>query len=69
MTAFTDSEEEEPSDTEHGDPEPLADKLDLLLESIDRLHQGSDSDKRQSVHVLLEQREEVCSLRSVGGCE
>lgn len=68
MTAFTDSEEEEPSDTEHGDPEPPADKLYLLLESIDRLHQGSDSDKRQSLHVLLEQREEVCGLRPVGGC-
>lgn len=69
MTAFTDSEEEEPSDTERGDGEPPADELCLLLERIDRLHQGSDPDKRQSLRVLLEQREEVCHFCSVGGCQ
>lgn len=60
MTALTDSEEEELSDAEQGDDEQPADKLSVLLERIDRLHQGTESDKRESLNVLLEQREEVC---------
>lgn len=61
ITALTDSEEEEQSDVEQRDEEQPADKLSDLLERIDRLHQGSESDKRESLNVLLEQREEVCS--------
>lgn len=60
MTALTDSEEEELSDTEPGDEEQLTDKLSVLLERIDRLRQGTESDKRESLNILLEQREEVC---------
>uniref|UniRef100_H3CFL0 Regulator of microtubule dynamics protein 2 n=1 Tax=Tetraodon nigroviridis TaxID=99883 RepID=H3CFL0_TETNG len=58
ITALTDSEEEEPSDSEHHDQERSEDKLCALLERVDRLHQGTDSDKRQSLDVLLEHREE-----------
>ncbi|XP_029305778.1 regulator of microtubule dynamics protein 2 [Cottoperca gobio] len=58
MTALTDSEEEEPSDTEQGDEEQPADKLCVLLERIDSLHRGAESDKRESLNLLLEQREE-----------
>ncbi|KAM7385153.1 hypothetical protein PAMP_001249 [Pampus punctatissimus] len=58
MTALTDSEEEELSDAEPGDKEQPADKLSVLLEKIDRLHQGTDSEKRESLNILLEQREE-----------
>ncbi|XP_029963098.1 regulator of microtubule dynamics protein 2 isoform X1 [Salarias fasciatus] len=54
ITALTDSEEdEEPSDEEQSE-----DKLSALLDRIDRLHQGSESDKRESLGVLLEHREE-----------
>ncbi len=60
MTALTDSEEEELSDAEQEDDEQPADKLSVLLERIDRLRQGTESDKRESLNVLLEQREEVC---------
>lgn len=60
MTALTNSEEEELSDAEQGDDEQPADKLSVLLERIDRLHKGTESDKRESLNVLLEQREEVC---------
>uniref|UniRef100_A0A3B4YGS2 Regulator of microtubule dynamics protein 2 n=1 Tax=Seriola lalandi dorsalis TaxID=1841481 RepID=A0A3B4YGS2_SERLL len=58
MTALTDSEEEEPSDAEQRDEEQPADKLCVLLERIDCLHQGTESDKRESLKILLEQREE-----------
>ncbi|KAM8739198.1 regulator of microtubule dynamics protein 2 isoform 1-T3 [Acanthopagrus schlegelii] len=58
ITALTDSEEEEQSDLEQRDEEQPADKLSDILERIDRLHQGSESDKRESLNVLLEQREE-----------
>ncbi|XP_034408070.1 regulator of microtubule dynamics protein 2 isoform X2 [Cyclopterus lumpus] len=58
MTALTDSEEEEPSDEEQVDEEQPADKLCVLLESIDSLRQGPESDKRESLDLLLEQREE-----------
>lgn len=64
MTALTDSEEEELNVTERSDEEQPVDKLSVLLERIDRLHQGSESDKRESLSILLEQREEVCN-RSV----
>ncbi|KAI3362975.1 hypothetical protein L3Q82_011656, partial [Scortum barcoo] len=58
MTALTDSEEEESNDAEQGDDEQPADELFLLLERIDRLHHGSEYDKRESLSILLEQREE-----------
>ncbi|XP_030604581.1 regulator of microtubule dynamics protein 2 [Archocentrus centrarchus] len=58
MTALTDSEEEEPSDAEERDQEQPADKFSVLIERIDRLHQGSESDKRESLNILLEEREE-----------
>ncbi|XP_037321616.2 regulator of microtubule dynamics protein 2 isoform X2 [Pungitius pungitius] len=61
MTALTDSEEEEEqSDAEEEDDveEQPADKLCVLLERIDSLRQGSDSDKRECLNLLLEQREE-----------
>ncbi|XP_051815939.1 regulator of microtubule dynamics protein 2 isoform X3 [Acanthochromis polyacanthus] len=58
MTALTDSDEDEPSDTEQRDEEPPVDKLSVLLERIDRLHQGSESDKTESLNILLGQREE-----------
>lgn len=61
ITALTDSEEDEPSDCEHADQEQPEDELYVLLERIDRLHQGTDSDKRESLQVLLEHREEVCT--------
>lgn len=61
MTALTDSEEDEQSDAEQMDEEQqTADKLSVLLERIDCLHQGTESDKRESLNILLEQREEVC---------
>lgn len=59
MTALTDSEEEEQSDVEQRDEEQPADKLSVLIERIDCLHQGTESDKRESLSLLLEQREEV----------
>ncbi|XP_030012540.1 regulator of microtubule dynamics protein 2 [Sphaeramia orbicularis] len=58
ITALTDSDEEELSDAEQRDEEQPADKLSILLERIDRLHQGTDSDKRESLSILLEQQEE-----------
>ncbi|XP_076599930.1 regulator of microtubule dynamics protein 2 [Chaetodon auriga] len=58
MTALTDSEEEELSDAEQRDEEQPADKFSVLLEKIDRLHQGTESDKRESLNLLLEQRDE-----------
>nr|XP_046257199.1 regulator of microtubule dynamics protein 2 [Scatophagus argus]XP_046257200.1 regulator of microtubule dynamics protein 2 [Scatophagus argus]XP_046257201.1 regulator of microtubule dynamics protein 2 [Scatophagus argus]XP_046257202.1 regulator of microtubule dynamics protein 2 [Scatophagus argus]XP_046257203.1 regulator of microtubule dynamics protein 2 [Scatophagus argus] len=58
MTALTDSEEEELSDAEQRDEEQPADKLSALLERIDCLHQGTESDKRESLNILLELREE-----------
>lgn len=59
ITALTDSEEEELSDSEHDDRERPEDKLNVLLERIDRLRQGTESDKRESLDILLEHREEV----------
>ncbi|XP_023152489.1 regulator of microtubule dynamics protein 2 [Amphiprion ocellaris] len=58
MTALTDSDSDEPSDAEQRDEEQPVDKLSVLLERIDRLHQGSESDKTESLNILLEQREE-----------
>ncbi|XP_028459256.1 regulator of microtubule dynamics protein 2 isoform X1 [Perca flavescens] len=58
MTALTDSEEEELSDAEQRDEEKPADKLSVLLERIDRLHQGAESDKRGSLDLLLDHRDE-----------
>uniref|UniRef100_A0A3Q3M235 Regulator of microtubule dynamics protein 2 n=1 Tax=Mastacembelus armatus TaxID=205130 RepID=A0A3Q3M235_9TELE len=59
ITALTDSEEEEASDAEQTDDEAPADRLSVLLERIDRLHHGTDCDKRESLSILLEQREEL----------
>ncbi|KAM3605835.1 uncharacterized protein V6R79_005638 [Siganus canaliculatus] len=58
MTALTDSDEEEHRHTEQRLEEQPADQLSVLLERIDRLHQGPESDKRESLNVLLEQRAE-----------
>lgn len=65
MTAFTDSDEEEPSNTEQGQEEQATNNLCVLLERIDRLHQGTESDKRESLDVLLEQRDEVSCFTGV----
>ncbi|AWP14365.1 putative regulator of microtubule dynamics protein 2 [Scophthalmus maximus] len=58
MTALTDSEEDEQSDAEQRDEEQPAEKLSVRLERIDCLHLGTDSDKRESLKILLELREE-----------
>ncbi|XP_042358417.1 regulator of microtubule dynamics protein 2 [Plectropomus leopardus] len=58
MTALTDSDEEDLSDAEQRDEELPADKLCVLLQRIDSLHQGAESDKRESLNLLLQQREE-----------
>ncbi|XP_045927444.1 regulator of microtubule dynamics protein 2 [Micropterus dolomieu] len=58
MTALTDSEEDELRDAEEGDREQPADKLSVLLERIDRLHQGTEGDKKESLNLLLEHRRE-----------
>lgn len=68
MTALTDSEEEEQSDAEAGGEEQPADKLSSFLERIDRLHQGTESDKRESLNILLEQREEVWQMIQYNKC-
>lgn len=60
MTALTDSEEEELSDAEQREEQP-ADQLSILLERIDCLHHGAEHDKRESLSILLGQREEVCN--------
>ncbi|MED6276994.1 hypothetical protein CHARACLAT_008672 [Characodon lateralis] len=57
MTALTDSEEDE-SDEEERAEEQTQDGLSVLLDRIDRLRQGSESDKRESLNILLEQRDE-----------
>lgn len=62
ITALTDSEEEELSDAQESDEEEPADQLSVLLEKIDCLHKGSDKEKRESLDLLLEHREEVCFL-------
>lgn len=62
ITALTDSEEEEEqSDSEHDDQERPEDEFSALLERVDRLHQGTESDKRESLDLLLEHRQEVRS--------
>lgn len=62
MTAYTDSDEEEPSNSQQGQEEQSPSRLCVLLERIDRMHQGTESDKRGSLDVLLEHRDEVsCS--------
>ncbi|XP_061693272.1 regulator of microtubule dynamics protein 2 [Syngnathoides biaculeatus] len=59
ITALTDSDEEEQSDDEQWDErQKTRDKLPCLLERIDSLHQGTDSDKRESLHILTALREE-----------
>ncbi|KAM9848088.1 regulator of microtubule dynamics protein 2 [Aulostomus maculatus] len=59
ITALTDTEEDEKSDAEQREEDHLTrNKLTVLLESIDRLHQGTESEKRESLKILLEQREE-----------
>ncbi|XP_061545571.1 regulator of microtubule dynamics protein 2 [Phycodurus eques] len=59
ITALTDSDEEEQSDDEQWDErQETRDKLTCLLERIDSLHQGTDSDKRESLHILTTLREE-----------
>ncbi|XP_068597489.1 regulator of microtubule dynamics protein 2 [Brachionichthys hirsutus] len=58
LTALTDSEDEDQSDAEQTGGEGSVDRLSVLLERTDSLHKGTDSDKRESLHILLEQREE-----------
>lgn len=60
ITALTDSEEEELSDEAQSGEEQPVDRLCVLLERVDHLHKGSESDKMESLNILLEQREEVC---------
>lgn len=62
MTALTDSEEEEASEGQQWDKKQPRDELSVLLEEIDRLHEGTESDKRESLSILLKQRVEVCVL-------
>lgn len=69
MTAFTDSDEEELSGTEQGEEEQPTDKLCVLLERIDRMHQGTDSEKREGLNVLLEHREEVSGFTVYDRCQ
>lgn len=56
---MTDSEEEELSDSEQDDQDQPEDELYILIQRVDRLHHGTDSDKRESLHILLEHREQV----------
>ncbi|XP_020507655.2 regulator of microtubule dynamics protein 2 [Labrus bergylta] len=59
ITALTDSEEdEELSDAQQSEEEQPADPLSVLLERIDCWHKGTDSEKRESLNLLLEHREE-----------
>ncbi|XP_024119597.1 regulator of microtubule dynamics protein 2 [Oryzias melastigma] len=58
MTALTDSEEEEASEGQQWDKKQPRDELSVLLEEIDRLHEGTESDKRESLSILLKQRVE-----------
>ena len=60
ITALTDSEEEESNDEGQSGQEEPADELSILLNRIDTLHEGTASDKRESLNTLLEKREEVC---------
>uniref|UniRef100_A0A667Z6K8 Regulator of microtubule dynamics 2 n=1 Tax=Myripristis murdjan TaxID=586833 RepID=A0A667Z6K8_9TELE len=58
ITALTDSEEEEPNDEgQRGEEEPV-DNLSVLLARIDSLHHGTETDKRESLNTLLDNREE-----------
>lgn len=59
ITALTDSDEDEQSDTSLRDEEPPVESLSLLFEKIECLHQGSESDKKESLSILLEKKEEV----------
>ncbi|XP_051935315.1 regulator of microtubule dynamics protein 2 [Hippocampus zosterae] len=59
ITALTDSDEDEQSDDERLDERrETTDKLTCLLERVDSLHQGTEADKRESLHILTSQREE-----------
>ncbi|XP_038140065.1 regulator of microtubule dynamics protein 2 [Cyprinodon tularosa] len=58
MTALTDSDEEDQSEEEETAEEQTAEKLSVLFERIDRLRQGDESDKRETLNILLEQKEE-----------
>lgn len=56
ITALTDSDEDEETVTERQREEECpADLTAALFENIDRLHQGSESDKRESLSLLLQQ--------------
>uniref|UniRef100_A0A3B3ZV28 Regulator of microtubule dynamics 2 n=1 Tax=Periophthalmus magnuspinnatus TaxID=409849 RepID=A0A3B3ZV28_9GOBI len=61
ITALTDSDEdEEEAVTERrgGEERPLLDQTLSLFERVDRLHQGSECDKRESLSLLLQHREQ-----------
>ncbi|XP_055083238.1 regulator of microtubule dynamics protein 2 [Periophthalmus magnuspinnatus] len=62
ITALTDSDEdEEEAVTERrgGEERPLLDQTLSLFERVDRLHQGSECDKRESLSLLLQHREQL----------
>lgn len=65
MTALTDSEEDKLSDSEKDDREQPEEKLCVLLARIDCLRQGTECDKRESLNILLEQRDKVCNSHDV----
>ncbi|XP_037829511.1 regulator of microtubule dynamics protein 2 isoform X2 [Kryptolebias marmoratus] len=58
MTALTDSEDEEFSEEEQSCEERAEDELAVLLQRIDRLRQGGESEKRESLDILLEQKDQ-----------
>lgn len=62
ITALTDSDEEEEKETFpeiQGEEEPSINHTVGLFEKIDHLHHGSESDKRESLSLLLEKRQEL----------
>ncbi|XP_054655098.1 regulator of microtubule dynamics protein 2 isoform X3 [Dunckerocampus dactyliophorus] len=59
ITALTDSDEEEQSNDEQWEEkQETTDNLANLLEMIDSLHQGTESDKRESLCILTARQEE-----------
>lgn len=58
ITALTDSDDEVVPERHREEERPL-DHTGALFEKIDRLHQGSESDKRESLSLLLQQRQDL----------
>lgn len=60
ITALTDSDEDdEPVAARQREEERPLDHTAALFEKIDQLHQGSESDKRESLSLLLQQRQQL----------